>query len=75
MLSFPCLPCPSLALPLGWAGGWYGTFSPVLLIGLALVGGGIGRYVVGVSDFRVHPELSMAPGPQVPAIRPLGPWP
>lgn len=75
MLSFPYLPCPSLALPLGWAGGWCGTFSPVLLIGLALVGGGKGWYVVGVLDFRVHPELSMAPGPQAPAIRPLGPWP
>ena len=75
MLSFPYLLCPILALPLGWAGGWYGTFSPVLLIGLALVEGEKGQYVVGVLDFRIHPELSMALGPQVPAIQPLGPWP
>ncbi|XP_049550863.1 tastin isoform X2 [Orcinus orca] len=39
-LSFPYLPCPSLALPQEEVGGC--TFSPVLLIGLAL-GRGVGK--------------------------------
>ena len=72
-LSFPYLPCPSLALPQEEVGGC--AFSPVLLIGLAL-GRGVGKGSIWWESRTPESALiSVAFGPQAPAIWPLEPWP
>ncbi|XP_068417769.1 tastin isoform X2 [Eschrichtius robustus] len=72
-LSFPYLPCPSLALPQEEVGGC--AFSPVLLIGLAL-GRGVGKGSIWWASRTPESALiSVAFGPQAPAIWPLEPWP